>query len=264
MMQLKDLLTNEGFSTVALPSDDIESLQMLLQTSDGVLSRLGNGDKIKKLFKVDPSQPSVVVNLDATLPDITGSVCLSSEAKTSFGLMESLSKKIGVSLGFALDKSDDDQLVFMFESPKKDGIDSWVDLENYMNNSELVQTSYSDKLKDNEIYIITAVLKSKNFAVGLVHKDNLGAALILPTIKSFVEGNITFGKGSDKQRVYQYKGEKDLVFGIQAAQVRYDRTLWQTIAGQKGVFSVTHTEGVLMRSFEDIKVTLLTGQNLKI
>lgn len=264
-MQLKDLLANEGYSTVALPSDDIECLQMLLQTSDGVLSRLGSGDRIKKLFKIDPRQPSLIVNLDATLPSITGSVCLVSNAQASIGFLQSLTKIIGVSLGFALDASSEDQLVFMFEAPKKDGIDSWVDLENYMNSSELAQTSYSDKLKDNEIYIITSVLKSNNFAVGLVHKDNLGAALVLPTVKDFVEGSITMGKGCDSKRVKEYKGDKSLVFGFQAVQVYYDRSLWQSIWGEKGIFHIMPTNEVIMKSAdEDIKVTLLKGQNLKL
>jgi hypothetical protein len=264
-MQLKDLFKKEGYSTVALPSDDLEALQMLLIDSDGSLSRLGSADKIMRLFEPDENATPLSVKKDVTVANITGSITLTSELKANIGLMESLAAKIGVEFGAGVERNSDDQLLFMFESPKKDAISSFFDLDDYLNSSKLIPNTYSDKLKDGELYIITAVLKSSKFAIGLVDKSNLGAALELPSIKDFVEGHITYGRGSSKQRVIQYEGDKSLVFGVQAAKVFYNRTMWQKIVGEKGVFRVVNTEGVLVKSAdEDIKVTLLQGQNLNL
>ena len=262
-MQLKDMLKKEGFSTVALPSDDIEALQLLLLASDNSLTRLGNADKITRLFQADSSAIPLVVNKNTTITNISGSISFAANLNASMGLMDSLKEKIGISLGFAINADSDDQLFFMFESPKMDAISSFVDLDDYLNQSTLIQNGYSNKLKDNDLYIITAVLKSSNFAIALVSNKNVGAALELPTIKDLVKGDLTFGTGSSKQRVYQYEGDKSLVFGIQAAQVLYDQSIWEKLMGKKGVFSLIRTDEMIMKADEDVAVSLLKGQNLK-
>ena len=258
-MQLKDLLKNEGYLTIALPADDIEAQQILVRDHNGGLKRLP--DKVYKLFNSDETAlPTTKKN--ANVANITGSVVTHSAAKVSFGFLEALVKKIGVDLGFKFDKSSDDQLVFMFESPKKDEISSFVDLDNFLNTAILNEGSYGDMLKDNDIYIITAVLKSANFAIGLVDADKLGGALTLPSIRDFVDAKITASKGSDDKRVIEYKGDNELVFGVQAVQVLYEKANWGWLTGKKGRFKIVNTEGLIVRDDEDIKVSLLKDENL--
>lgn len=258
-MQLKDLLKNQGYLTIALPADDIEAQQILVKDNNGGLKRLP--DKVYKLFKSDENAlPTTKKN--ATVTNISGSVVTHSEAKVSFGFLETLIKKMGIELSFKVDKTSDDQLVFMFESPKKDEISSFVDLDNFLNTAVLNEGTYSEMLKDNDIYIITAVLKSANFAIGLVDADKLSSALTLPSIQEFVDAKVTAAKDSDHKRVIEYKGDKELVFGVQAVRVLYERTLGQRLTGRKGLFKVVNTEGVIVRDDEDIKVSLLNGNSL--
>ena len=263
-MKVKDMLAEQGYSTVALPSDDIGALQMLIQNADGVLNRLGSADKITRLFKPEADATPLLVDKDVTVTNITGAFTMASNFEASMGLLETLKQKLGVSLGFAANRTSEDQVVFMFESPKKDAISSFFDLDDFMNQSTLIQNSYSDKLKDNELYIITAVLRSSKFAIGLVQHSNVSAALELPTIKDFVEGHISYGKDKAGTRVIQYEGDKSLVFGVQAVQVLYERSGWDKIFSRKGAFHVIPKEEVVVKSAEDIKVTLLKGQNLKL
>ncbi len=258
-MQLKDLLKNQGYLTIALPADDIEPQQILVKDNNGGLKRLP--DKVYKLFRSDENAlPTTKKN--ATVTNISGSVVTHSEAKVSFGFLEALVKKIGIELSFNVDRTSDDQLVFMFESPKKDEISSFVDLDSFLNTAVLNEGTYSDMLKDNDIYIITAVLKSANFTIGLVDADKLSTALTLPSIQEFVDAKITAAKDSDHKRVIEYKGDKELVFGVQAVRVLYERTFGQKLTGKKGLFRVVNTEGVIVRDDEDTKVTLLNGNSL--
>ena len=254
-MQLKDLLKNEGYLTMALPADDIEVQQILIEDSLGGLKRLP--DKVFKIFKQGDEAALPITKKDITVSNISGSVILTSDIKASIGFMEDLVKKIGVSLGFKFDISSDEQLVFMFESPLKDEISSFIDLDKYLNDATVNEGTFGDKLKDNDIYIITAVLKSFNFAIGIIDKNNVSTALTLPSIKDFVEGSITASKNSDIKRVYQYKGEKALIFGVQAVQVLYNKTFWQGLFGKKGNFKLIDTTGVIVRDDENVKVKLL-------
>lgn len=260
-MQLKELLKNEGYLTIALPADDIEAQQILVRDSNGGLKRMP--DKVHKLFKSDETAlPTTKKN--ANVANITGSVITHSSVKVSLGFLEALVQKMGIDLGFKVDKSSEDQLVFMFESPKKDEISSFIDLDSFLNTAILNEGTYGDMLKKDDIYIITAVLKSSNFAIGLVDSDKLGAALTLPSIKDFVDGKITAAKGSDNKRVIAYKGDKELVFGIQAVQVLYERTGWEKFTGQKGRFKIINTEGVIVRDDEDLPLVKLEGESLVI
>ena len=262
-MQLKDLLKKEGYMTVALASEDFEAQQILVKDSDGALKHLP--DKVFKLFKQGDEAALPITRRNIIVADISGSITTHSAINVSLGFLEALVKKIGVELSFKFDKSSDAELVFMFESPLKDEISSFVDLDNYLNDATLNAGTYGDMLKNNDIYIITAVLKSKNFVVGLVDKDKLSAALTLPSIRDFVDGKITASKDNNVNRVHEYKGDTPLVFGVQAVQVLYNRSLWQQVIGEKGQFRIVNTDGfVLVRADEDVRVNLLSGDNLEL
>lgn len=194
----------------------------------------------------------------------SGTAATHTEASISIGFLDELVKKIGVSLGFKLKASAGEEIVFLFESPLKDEIRSFIDLDEYLNDSSVIEGNFGNMLKSNDIFIITAVLKSSKFAFGIVDKSKLSSSLELPSIKDFVEGNFTLSKDGSTQRVYQYDGEKPLVFGVQAVQVQYDRTLGQLLFGRKGVFSMVNTKGVIVRDDEDIKVMLLDEDVLQL
>ena len=262
-MQLKDLLTEQLFCTVALPADDIRPFQILLQGEDGSLERQGVDDTVSVLFKPGEDAKPLTSGKDATVADMSGTVALTSELKASLGFMEKLKQFLGVSLDTSIDASSDDQIVFMFESPEKYALTSYQALSSYLNQATVEAGDFANKLEKNNVFIITEVLKSSNFAIGIVDNSHLNMALTLPSIKDFVEGKITYDRKNNVSRVIQYKGDKKLVFAVKAVQVFYDRSLWQKIIGEKGVFSTEKVKGIIVRDDEDIKVDVLIGQNLK-
>jgi hypothetical protein len=261
-MKFKDLLAKEGFLPVALPADDYQVQQILIKDDKKVLKHLP--DKVFKLFKQGENASLPMPKENITITGFSGTAATHAEAGISIGFLDKLVKKIGVSLGFKLETSADEEIVFLFESPLKDEISSFIDLDAYLNDSSVIEGTFGNMLKSDDIFIITAVLKSSKFAFGIVDKSKLSSSLDLPSIKDFVEGKFTLSKDGSTKRAYQYDGEKPLIFAVQAVQVQYDRSLGQWLFGRKGVFRTINTKGVIVRDDEDIKVSLLDGDVIKL
>jgi hypothetical protein len=262
-MQLKDLLKSEGFMTVALASEDIEAQQILIKDGTGALKRLP--DKVAKLFKQGAEAALPLTKKNIIVSGITGSVVTHSAFDVSMGFLDELVKKIGVDLSLTFKKSADDELVFMFESPVKDEISSFIDMDNYLNDATLNEGTYGEMLKHNDIFIITAVLKSKNFVIGLVDKSKLSGALTLPSIKDFVDSKISASKDTDINRVHEYKGDTPLVFGIQAVQVLYEQKFWERWEGKKGRFRLINVkDGVIVRDESKVRLNFLMVDNVQL
>lgn len=259
-MKFKDLLEKEGFLTVVLPAEDYEVQQILIKDDKKALKHLP--DKIHKLFKQGDEAALPITKLNKVVIGFSGTASIHKEAKVSIGFLDELVKKIGVSLGFKLEASADEEIVFYFENPLKDEISSFVDLDAYLNDSTVIDGNFGKMIKSDEIFIITAVLKSSNFAFGIVDKSKLSTALELPSIKDFVDGKFSLSKDGSTNRVFQYDGDKSLVFGVQVVQVQYDRSLGQFLFARKGVFSIINVKGVIVRDDEDLKVTLLKEDDL--
>lgn len=251
---IKNYLTNEGFIPVSLPSEGIEVQQIMIREPQKAFKRFP--DKVYKLFKEGNSAPVPFTQRDMVVAELKGVFGMNTKGSASLGFMEVLINKIGINLGFELKLEHDEELVFLFEDPRKDEISSFIDLNTYLDGGSVINADFGNKLKDDEIYIITAVLRSSKFSIGIVKKSDLDVALNLPTIKDFVDGEFTFSKDKSVKRVVQYNGDKSLVFAVQAAQLLYDRTLWKSLLGKKGVFRIVNAEGVVVRKNELIKVSL--------
>jgi hypothetical protein len=260
MTTIQNYLKEEGFIPVALPAEGIEVQQILTREPDKAFKRLP--DKVHKLFKQGDEAALPFTKRDMTVAEVSGTFSMNAKGRASIGFMEKLVKSIGVKLGFSFELSVDEELIFMFENPCKDEISSFIDLNAYLNDSTVIDGSFGDRLKQDEIYIITAVLKSSKFAVGVVKTSDLDTALNLPTVKDFVEGEFTWSNDRSIKKVIQYDGEKDLIFGIQASQLIYDRNLWQSILGKKGKFSIINANGAIMRGDDKVKVSLLKDDEL--
>ncbi len=252
---IKNYLQEEGFIPVALPSEGIEVQQVMVREPKKTFKRFP--DKIVKLFREGNSAPAPFTQRDMVVAELKGAFAMNAKGGAALGFMDKLVKTIGINLGFKLKLDVDEQLVFLFEDPVKDEISSFQDLNAYLDSGTVVNGDFGKKLKDGEIYIITALLKSSKFTIGIVKESDLDAALNLPTIKDFVEGEFTFSKDKSVKRFIQYDGEKDLVFGIQASQLLYDRSLWQSLVGKKGAFRIISADGVVVRKNEKLKVDLL-------
>jgi hypothetical protein len=258
-MELLDFFKEQNFNPVALPSGDIEVLQFLL-SKDGNLERLGSEDYINKLFESNGQGVLPYAKEGIPVPEISGTHSLATDVNVHFSFLTALKSYLGSDISTTLNANKDSQLVFAFESPFMDRISSFSDLDDYLNKSVLKSTNnYAKRLKDSQIYVITAVLKTTNFAIGLVDKSKLKADLKIPSIKDFVEGDLTISREGSTQRVRKYKGDKPIAFAIQVVKVQHDQTFWQGLLDKQGVFWTIKEDGFVVKGDDDKEVEFLNA-----
>lgn len=254
-MKFKDLLKDQGFLPVAMPTDDFELLQILVDDGGEYLKHLP--DKLPALF-LRGEEGALPVGKSSKVANFKGTAITKFNTKLSIKFLEDLLKKLGIELGFGLDISKEKELIFVFEAPQKETISSLINLNKYLNGSKVEEGPFGKMLKGGDIYVTTSLLKSSKFAVAIVKKSKLDANLDLPSIKDLVEAKLALDSDNQKQSCFEYDGDTPLTFAIQAIRIRYDRTLGQWLFGKKGVFSaIDSVQGRVVRDDEDIPVVLL-------
>lgn len=214
-------------------------------------------DNIIALFESSQVGPPPIKK-DAPTPNLTGTLTLKTDFNSSIGFLEGLKNLIGVNLAVKYQYNNDDALVFSFENPQLDQITSFVELDRFINTSKVIDGSFGEALKDSDIYIITAVLKSNKFSVGIVDTSKHGGNLDLPNIKGLIDSDLTLDRNKNEKRGMEYAGATPLVFGVQAVQLLYDKPALAWLTGKKGVFRIKESVGMIVRKSEKVKVTTLT------
>lgn len=258
--KIQNYLNEYGFIPVAAPMAGIAVLDVLLQDPDEAFHRAKG--KVHELFiGANPNSQPFYTQNNMVVGELSGSFSLNIKGKASIGFLEKLISSIGISLGFKLKLEQDEELIFLFERPVQDEITSVIKLDEYLNQAKIIDGSFGQKLQNDEIFVITALVKSSKFAIGIVNKTELDSALKLPTIKDLIESELTLSKDRSIKRVVQYKGNQQLVFGVQAVQIIFERTFWEYLLGKKGIFKIIDATGTIMKGPEKIKANWLKAPN---
>ena len=117
--------------------------------------------------------------------------------------------------------------------------------------------NFGDSLKSDDFYVITATLKSTKFSVGIVDTSVHNGSIDLPNIKGLLESDLTLDRNSNEKRGINYEGAVPLIFGVQAAQILYDKPGIAGLFGKKGTFRIKEVSGLVVRSSEAIPIALL-------
>jgi hypothetical protein len=254
-MEMKDLFKNEGYLTVALPLTDIEPKQILVKQDDG-LRRMP--DKLNQLFKPGSSAlPPTRRNM--LVPNLTGNLAVATDFKTNVNALEVFKNWLNTSFGFNTNITSDDKIVFVFEDVLRDEITSFAELDAFLNESIVNNGTFGEALKKSDIYVITSVLKSTKFTIGVVDSGKINVGATLPTIQDIVSGDITYDRTSNNQRFTQYDARIPMIFAIQAVKVIYERSIIDSLFGKKGVFKIHAITGLIVRGDEDYKVNSMTA-----
>jgi hypothetical protein len=97
-------------------------------------------------------------------------------------------------------------LIFIFDSPVADEISSLPVLEDYLNNAQIeAQHAFAKRLLNNELYVITAVLKIKKFAVAVMDSSQADAQLQVPVLESLLKGGVEASATQQLTQLYHYE-----------------------------------------------------------
>lgn len=249
---LADLLKEYGYNLVALPKPDIEPLQIL--TKEG--KRLEKIGHLKDLFKRGEEVPMPSKGKDIpAAKEIQSSKSCGVKADMGVKLLGNFLEGFGVKgadIGAALGNVD--KIIFSFKDVLTSEI-SLINLDAFIHDAEMNEKakSYINKLKNSEIFIITAVMKSRAFVTEMVSDNNVGVSVALPNVKGIVAGKIGVNFQNNQSNKLVYEGEDHRVFGFKAVRLIYDK--------KKEEFKIKNIDGVVLRGEEDFPTDNLLSED---
>jgi|GEM_PF-5375485 len=236
--ELIQLIKKNGFNPVLTPRDNIEPLDLLIRNDKGVLAW------IKDLF-----QDETLKHIDSGLMDLfEGDSTLEiEESKLATEISGSKSSKVDLEASVELamyflkakdnTASDDDRkaaLKAAFQTMNKvsfsiDGNTlkrgvSWSQLDSYLSNAEIRKDleTLKEMVVNNQVYIITHVLSSDSFTFNGENTATGSIEAKMPEIAAMLEGNFKGAVNLTESSGVKYKGETQMVFGVEAVLLSAD------------------------------------------
>ncbi|MCB9304812.1 MAG: hypothetical protein H6566_29640 [Lewinellaceae bacterium] len=253
MNNLSNLLKGYGFGFVKTPRANIELLRLLAKDADGNLNPIGF---LSDLF-IQYSLPYPDEELDMPIPNELGGL-KSTETSASMGL-----KILGgyfknpIGLDTAFGKAD--KIVFSFLDAKTDSV-NLIQLDEFINDAQVNSRArtFKERLENDEIFIITDTLKSPSFSVELLDSNNAKVDLNTPEVEKIIEGNTNFQRTKDRVGHFSYVGNEDLVFGVRAVRLIYEKKKWYS--KKEAGFRIEEESGYVVRGTENYSVHPLTNK----
>jgi hypothetical protein len=212
-----------GYTVLRRPRASAQPLDLLhLEGKD--LSRLGDATGLV----LAGANPVPAIKRD-TNPGIAIEGKETSKVNVSIGLSV-LGSFIGAlgggNLGLTAAFSKARTVTFQYAGVLEDRIDV-LDLEKFVKAGRVdpsVPSGTVDKLIDDEIYVTTAVLKTKKIVVNAQSETGQSIGVDVPVIQGAVGGNVKVETGGTLASSVAFEGDVPIVFGLQAVQLVFDET----------------------------------------
>lgn len=207
-----------GYLAVRLPRRDLWPLDVMARTHKD-LRRLGPLHDVM----VPGNQPLPDVARDIPAANISGQ--RTSELKLGLGISvlgnfigAMGGNKIGLDTAFSRAKT----LSFEFSDVFEDRIDV-TRLDQFLTAGDINPASkyVGDLLEADDVYLLTAVLRSNRFVVEAKQSSAASLEVSVPVIKGIVGGNVNVSHQQGSQSKVVFEGPERLVFGCQAARLRF-------------------------------------------
>lgn len=224
-------LKSFGYNIVRLPKPDLQPLQLLSRTGDN-LERLG---PMTKLFVTKAPVPAISAGVPVA--PINGS--RTSDLKIGLGLSvlgNIIGAMGGSTLGLDVHYDKATSATFEFQDVTEDRCDI-LDLDQYLGTADINPANvFVSKLLDaDQIYVLTAVIKSTKFTFDAKGSTGVDLDLKVPVIQEAIGGNVTVAAGAASTSQIVYEGKLPLAFGFQAVQLFFDKGKYTAFKPATGV-----------------------------
>jgi len=236
-------LQSFGYCVVRLPKADLRPLQLLAKQGDD-LDRLGEVPSLLVAGSHIPLPPITSTPAITISGQRTGDLSIGVGISVLGNVIGALGgSKLGLDGQYKQAKS----AVFEFLDVVQDQIEV-IQLDRYLADADIDPYGRYVKqlLEADRLYVTTATIKSKKFAVEAKKSDGTTLALDVPVIQQMIGGSIKVsGDGSTTSKL-TYEGTMPLVFGFQAVQLFYDKGRYTSFkpveAGDVGLRGVQQVE----------------------
>jgi hypothetical protein len=209
-----------GYSMVRLPKADLAPLQLLLGGGRD-LERLGD---IATVLVASANLPAPRIARDRPAASISGRRTGSLDASLGLSLLCGIVAAMGGSeVGLDQTYRSARTLTFEFREVTEDSVPV-VELDQYLAGARIrVPSSHVASLLDaDDLYVTTAVLRSRTLTVRAQDEQGASVAIQLPQVQQLVGGRLGVSWAGDAASALVYTGTHRLGFGFRAVRLFYE------------------------------------------
>ena len=214
-------LRSHGFSVFRFPRASAQPLELLHREGKD-LTRLGMAPDL-----VTPGQQPVPdVRRDAAPGiDIEGKETSKVNVAVGLSILGSFigalgGSKLGLDAGFNKART----ITFQFAGVMEDAVDVLA-LEKFVKAGRIsphIPAGTLEKLLDDEVYVITSVLKTKKILVNAQGDHGANVKVDVPVVQQAVGGKLTVGNAGTQESRVAFEGPVPVAFAFQAVQLVFD------------------------------------------
>jgi hypothetical protein len=234
MIELIDYLRQFGLVPIALPSTGYKPFQLLLENKiDKSCQSLGKEVGLTDLFT--GAEAKELYSKYQKIPAMQGvqNARWNVQGRLSDGGITGLSGKIDAARAAQQD------VIFVFEGAQLQEVSKLNEVEAYLNNAKIEGNNpLIKRLLNNELYIITTILKVKKFAVAVANQNSAQLNLSANVLQDLLNGRIQANAKDALHQIYHYEDKEPIAIAIKAAKIQRLQTTGEWLLGKKGVFSI--------------------------
>jgi hypothetical protein len=219
-------LRSVGFSVVRLPRPDFRPLQIFADDGHD-LSPLGD---LAELMKAPVGVAPPAVETDLPGPSISGSNASTLSVGVGLHVLGTALAAMGAGkLGLDVAYKSASTVTFEFLKTTTDRV-AVVAVDKYLGRCDVDPDArgVGKMLEADDVYVITATIKSTSITVTSKASGGAEAKLEVPDIEKIVGGKVKVSADDKSSAKITYTGRVPLVFGFQAVRLFYDRGAYTT------------------------------------
>jgi hypothetical protein len=214
-----------GYSVVRLPGADLAPLQLLMKLGRE-LERLGPVEAVLAPGRHVPLPPIV---RDRPAPALSGQCTAALDGGLGLSRLASLVAGLGGKpTGLHALYNQSATVTFEFTEVSEDSL-ALADLDQYLADARVNSRSrhVAALLDADDLYVTTAVVKSRSFGVIASDEEGTSLALDVPVVQAAVGANVHVGGNGSGRMAVTYEGLLPLAFAFRAVRLFYDGGRYQ-------------------------------------
>lgn len=220
---LKIFLEKYGLHLLSIPREDSNVGDLYIQ--DPNIKYLSTAGSIRHFLVPKFEVSDLDITVDELMADVVGKVSKDVSGNAGLNFLENFlnnlaMSNIGAKITGSYEGTNKNAITFTFANPRRDSLDPLL-LGNRIFKYKFDKSNalYSE---DRKFFIVTAIAKSSSITVDFLGDKKNSLDLDIDVLK-FADGKGGFKVESSKSGSFTFKGDKNLVFGVELYELVYDK-----------------------------------------
>ena len=238
-------LRNLGYVALTIPAADVKPLMLLIKASKGVVQSFG---KIDEIWNPTVSRPPARSKDIPMAAFVSGADNLDLKIESNFNFLKALTSLFSADVAAGFNFSKNGAASYQITNPKKVTV-SIASLDQFIRENPLrdISASRLKELETGQLYVVTEVIKAKEFVVEVESEVGVSSSLKIP-LKQIVDAEGNLVRENEKKSVIRYKGEEFLTFGLKAYKIQRKRGFF---SGKVGDFQIDPADDIKVYKGEE-------------